>query len=358
MADNNQTPTTAEEFFDRAGVRYAAGDLDGAISDLNEAIRLQPDFAEAWGNRGSAKSEKGDHDGAIADLNEAIRMQPNLAVAWDNRGSAKNRQGDHDGAIADLNEGIRLRPDVAEAWGNRGNAKLAKGDHDGAIADYNEVIRLRPGDAIAWSNRGSAKSRKGDLDGAIADYDEAIHFDKNCMEAVHNRAVALTLKSLEQYSEEEQVKGEKEEADAASDRVRADMENVRKLHQEKLEECKKYEKRQDRLPLFAGGLLVFLTGMSYVAGIGLLPLPYVLGVAPVATLFLVWWGRTLRTRHLQAQARADELHRKIIVDERTFASEDPKMQTQFVTHWVQRTSAEEGFITSDKNFPPLGDLPK
>ena len=39
-------PSTTE-----ASLRYARGDLDGALADYNQAIRLKPDFATALTNR-------------------------------------------------------------------------------------------------------------------------------------------------------------------------------------------------------------------------------------------------------------------------------------------------------------------
>ena len=63
-------------------------DLDHAIADFNEAIRLDPKLAMAFLGRGIAFSDKGDNDRAIADLTEAIRLDPKSAMAFDNRGSA------------------------------------------------------------------------------------------------------------------------------------------------------------------------------------------------------------------------------------------------------------------------------
>jgi tetratricopeptide (TPR) repeat protein len=48
------------------------GEWDKAIADLNEAIRLKPDFAEAYYGRGIFYGKRGDWDKAIADCNEAI----------------------------------------------------------------------------------------------------------------------------------------------------------------------------------------------------------------------------------------------------------------------------------------------
>src|SRR5262249_5662959 len=98
--------------------------------------------------------EQGDLDRAIADYSEAIRLDPKLPVAARNRGNAYKDKGDFDRAIADSSEPIRLAPEVEAAHPetiirrlahyNRGGAYESKGDFDRAIADFSEVIRLNP----------------------------------------------------------------------------------------------------------------------------------------------------------------------------------------------------------------------
>ena len=54
------------------------GDLDKAIADCSQAIRLNPDDAEAYKHRGLAYQEKGDHAKANADLKRAKELDPNV----------------------------------------------------------------------------------------------------------------------------------------------------------------------------------------------------------------------------------------------------------------------------------------
>jgi hypothetical protein len=44
----------------RGGARIKKGDLDGAIEDYTERIRLKPDYADAYLGRGLARREKRD----------------------------------------------------------------------------------------------------------------------------------------------------------------------------------------------------------------------------------------------------------------------------------------------------------
>ena len=102
----NRQPQNIEANRDRADtccVRALAciedRDFDGAITQLNEAIRLDPNYAEAYRVRGVANREKGNLDQAIVDYSEAIRLDPKNAgyyygrsVAYTDPGRAAGRR--------------------------------------------------------------------------------------------------------------------------------------------------------------------------------------------------------------------------------------------------------------------------
>jgi len=85
---------------------------------------------------------KGDLNGALADCNEAIKLDPNLDTAYELRGNVEDDKGDSDAALVDYTTAIKLNPDYAAAYFNRGVAKHHKGDSTGALADYNKAISL------------------------------------------------------------------------------------------------------------------------------------------------------------------------------------------------------------------------
>ncbi|MBZ0308389.1 MAG: tetratricopeptide repeat protein, partial [Anaerolineae bacterium] len=145
------TELSAEDWFSRAFGKHESGDVEGAIEDYTEAIRLKSDYADAYINRGVAHRDKGDVEGAIADYDTAIRLRPGDAEVYYNRGVAHRDKGDVEGAIADYDTAIRLKPDDADAYNNRGLARAGKGDVEGAIADYDTAIRLKPDDADAYN---------------------------------------------------------------------------------------------------------------------------------------------------------------------------------------------------------------
>jgi tetratricopeptide (TPR) repeat protein len=148
---------------------------DEAIAACTRVIGSGGDLAWAYVKRGNAYSDKGDLDHAIADYNDAIRLDPKSGLAYVMRGNAYYDKGYFDHAIADDTEAIRLdplprvEPSVKTGgYGHlniyvwRGDAYLAKGDLDRALADYEQAVRLDPEYPYAYNGRGNAYLRKGD----------------------------------------------------------------------------------------------------------------------------------------------------------------------------------------------------
>ena len=60
------------------------GQIDEAIRQFREVIRLKPDNTEVHSNLGVALARKGQMDEAIGQFQEAIRLKPDDAFAHDN----------------------------------------------------------------------------------------------------------------------------------------------------------------------------------------------------------------------------------------------------------------------------------
>lgn len=103
-------PRSARLYYGRAIVWRSLGELDIALADYNEAIRLDPKAAAYIGGRGRIWHAKQEFDKAIADYNEALRLDPKDVSAHSNRGSAWRAKQEYEKAIADFNEALRLDP--------------------------------------------------------------------------------------------------------------------------------------------------------------------------------------------------------------------------------------------------------
>lgn len=135
----------AQQYFNSAEEKFQKGDFSGAIIDVDQAIRLNPQFAEAYSRRAGAKFNIGDYGGAVADADQAVRLNPHYAGAYNNRGIARKARGDLEGAIADYTQAIHLNTDYTDAYYNRGIAREKKGDLKGAMADYQQYLDLGGG---------------------------------------------------------------------------------------------------------------------------------------------------------------------------------------------------------------------
>lgn len=169
-------PAAARKSFDRASERYTKGDIDSAIRDFDEAIRLQPTFARAWVLRGCSYMLKGHYDKALADFNQAIRIDPRNAAAYCDRADLEDhflRQPEK--ALADYNHAIRLAPNYQRAYLNRGVQFFVRHDYTRAIADFSRAIQLMPKDGSAYAYRGCAYAKRGDRVRAISDAKIAIN---------------------------------------------------------------------------------------------------------------------------------------------------------------------------------------
>ena len=106
----------------------------------------------AHNNLGVALDQKGQTDQAITQLREAIRLQPHHVEAHYNFGIALGRNGHIDEAITQLQEAIRLRPDHVEAHYYLGNALFQRGRVGEAIQQFQEALRFKPDYADARKN--------------------------------------------------------------------------------------------------------------------------------------------------------------------------------------------------------------
>ena len=187
------------------------GQIDGAISQYQQSLRLKPDDALVCNNLGVALDKKGQTEDAIRQYREVIRLEPDRPFPHYNLGNALLKKGQMDKAITQYQEAIRLKPDYADAHNNLGNALNNKGQLDAAIEQYQQAIRLDSDYAIAHNNLGAALGKKGQSDAAIRQYQEAIRLNPQDALAHNNLGVALdkmgrTDEAISQFQEAARLK--------------------------------------------------------------------------------------------------------------------------------------------------------
>lgn len=132
----------AEQLFAKAHVLWRNSEVcsepEKAIGYLDEALKLEPDYAQALVRRGLALSQLGYADDAFDDLTRAIRLDPS-AEAYMYRGLCLFRQGNTVAARKDLDEALRRSPDSFRAWNFHGAVALKEGREQEACADFEKA---------------------------------------------------------------------------------------------------------------------------------------------------------------------------------------------------------------------------
>jgi tetratricopeptide (TPR) repeat protein len=122
------------------------GDYPRAALEFDEITRLQPGNAEVWNRRCWARAIAGiDLQQALWDCNESLRLRANDATTLENRGLTYFKLGQLDDAIANYDAVLKINPEKTTSLYGRGMAKLKKGDAVGGDADIAAAKALEPG---------------------------------------------------------------------------------------------------------------------------------------------------------------------------------------------------------------------
>ena len=139
---------------DRYGDCNQSADPDRSIRGCTAIIQREKreshkNRAVAYWSRGNSYYLKREVDKAIADYTEAIKLNPEFALAYYGRGGAYKDKGEYVRAIADADKIIEINPQDPEAYSNRGSTYVAQGDKQRAIADYRKALEIDPSNQMA-----------------------------------------------------------------------------------------------------------------------------------------------------------------------------------------------------------------
>jgi tetratricopeptide (TPR) repeat protein len=189
MAARDKGEPAVETLMARAGAYRLKGDIEHAIQDYTQAIKLDGKLAVAFNNRAVAYDFKGEYDRALQDLEQAIKLRPS-AQTYFNRGNVYLAKGQLDHAIDDFNQAIRLAPKFVPALENRCWARAVVGILKQALADCNEALRLKPDNSATRNSRAFVFLKMTQLDAAVSDYDAALAANPNQAFALYGRGLA------------------------------------------------------------------------------------------------------------------------------------------------------------------------
>jgi tetratricopeptide (TPR) repeat protein len=177
------------EWYDLGGER----NLQRAMRDHDEAIRIDPKYGAAYSNRGNVYSSLGQRERAIQDYDKAPEINPRDAKALNNRGDEYTLLGKYDLAIKDLDAAIRIEVNPARL-SNRCFARAIVGQLDGALADCNRSLDMRAKSAVVHGRRGLAYLKMNKLDDAMDDFNAALDINARQALSLYGRGLVKLRK--------------------------------------------------------------------------------------------------------------------------------------------------------------------
>ncbi len=165
-------------------------DARKAIEVLNEAVRLDPNYAQAWaglahahryaGNWGRAADIDEEYRKSIEAINKALALDANLSEA--HSALCENKyfyEYDFEGAERECKRAVQLNSNSSMAHEIYSRHLYCRGRFDEAIVEIKTAIAIEPTSFFNQINYGAALSYARRYDEAVAQYKRVIETEKN-----------------------------------------------------------------------------------------------------------------------------------------------------------------------------------
>ncbi|MBD3258085.1 PEGA domain-containing protein [candidate division GN15 bacterium] len=141
--------------------------LEVSLAALSTADKTETYRAEDFFYSGKAAIDEGDLDAAVTDLSQAIEMQPSYSAAYLKR--------------AEAYEGLRYDDRAYDDYVRAAEIMAVKRDVNGAITAYNRAIEIDDKKVTGYLGRGRVYLSRGEEIAAVADFDMAVRIDKRSL---------------------------------------------------------------------------------------------------------------------------------------------------------------------------------
>jgi tetratricopeptide (TPR) repeat protein len=190
----DSTRAQARAYRERGLELMQLGQLQAALTSLNEAVRLAPDDYVALNGMGVILLSVNQFPKALACFDRALILQPNDPIAHHNRGLALMSLARPAEARQSFERTLQLAPGSQPSWLWRGKSDLELQRPTAALASFERAKSLAPGDFAAHFQLGIALAQLTRNREALASFTSALACNPRSAEAFNNRgAVAVRL---------------------------------------------------------------------------------------------------------------------------------------------------------------------
>lgn len=147
---------TTPEAQNKRGMDYLRQeDYDQAMTHLQKAVELNPQYPQAWNSLGLAYYYQQNAKQAEMCYRKAVECHPSYSGAWTNLGRSLEAQERLEEAEQAHLTALRHDPMYGGAWQNLGNVYLLQGEWAKALGAFHESLRVEPDNYEVLTNLGS-----------------------------------------------------------------------------------------------------------------------------------------------------------------------------------------------------------
>lgn len=157
---------------------YTGFDMhEEALSDLDAALRLKPDYGWALAEKADIYTQQHRLDEALACCEKLRALYPQEGWVYALRSRAWGKCGRLQESLADCDRAIGLGPVLGSMYSWRGECRRHARNFKGAISDFNAAQALDPDYPLTYLWRGAAWLQSGSLQEALRDLTRSIKLD-------------------------------------------------------------------------------------------------------------------------------------------------------------------------------------
>ena len=154
-------PAGARDHYWRATSLAFTRQYKEAITELDQALRVNPRHYWSWLQRGICHVELNEQALAVGDFNACIALWPEFAWGYFNRGNVLDQLGKKPEALADYTFALERDPELISALLNRALVYLDTGRPQAALADLDQAAANGADDVNLHAGRGLALEALG-----------------------------------------------------------------------------------------------------------------------------------------------------------------------------------------------------
>jgi len=164
------------------GLAYIdAGNIDQAMQSLEKAIELNDNLPEAYSGLGVCYNAKGEYSESIKYFLKALDItpqeSPDRAVIQNNLGQNYYLLKRYEEAENHLRQAVELNPNLLTAYINLGNVYTERGDFETAITYHQKAVDIAPEYALPRNNLAFSYYKLGNYEKALEEMEKVLQMD-------------------------------------------------------------------------------------------------------------------------------------------------------------------------------------